>query len=103
MAAITLPKPSKPVDLDDKIRNIIAETVGIEKAAVTPKIRLREELGFEEIYFLDLVPRIESYLGQTSNHKKIKFPDWIPRHWLTVEDVTAYVNGYSELNRLYEL
>src|SRR6266700_2306202 len=58
----TMPAPAAATDraaIDEKVRHIIAESLGRDLALVTPEASLTDQLGAESLDFLDIVFKIE--------------------------------------------
>jgi len=57
-----IPAPAAPAEraaIDEKVRHIIAESLGRDVGLITPEASLTDELGAESLDFLDIVFKIE--------------------------------------------
>lgn len=85
-------------DLGEKVRGIIADVLMVPLGQVTPESRLVADLGAESIDFLDLIFRIEEFLGH-----KIPPERWsefvaqrLPDQDLTTAITTVIVREFAE-------
>jgi acyl carrier protein len=70
-----------------KVRQVMVDALGVDPEEVTPKAKLREDLGAESIDFLDIVFRLEKAF--TTDPAK---PFKIPRGELFPDDLPALMN-----------
>ena len=55
--------PELDPDVFEKVREAIAEALGLDEDEVVPEARLMDDLGAESLDFLDIVFRIERAFG----------------------------------------
>lgn len=70
--------------LFDDVRDVIAETVGCEAAAVTPEARLNEDLGADSLAAMELIMALEEKLD-------IEIDDAELDQFKTVNDLVSYL------------
>ena len=88
-------------DLEDAVRNLIADVLMVSPDIVHPESALIRDLGAESIDFVDLVFRIEDVVG-----RKIKASRWeafiaerLPRENLSCAITMAIVMEFAERER----
>jgi acyl carrier protein len=70
--------------LEIKVRNILAEQLGVDLAEVTPDARILDDLGADSLDVVEMVMSIEEAFD-------IEIPDEDVEELLTVADVERYV------------
>ena len=71
--------------ITEKVRQIIAEEVDAEDAAITPDARLQEDLGADSLTVLEVVMKIEETFG-------VEIPDEDVDQIRTVSEICEYLN-----------
>lgn len=72
-------------ELDQKVKDIIVEQLGVEAAQVVPDAKFIEDLGADSLDTVELVMAFEEEFG-------IEVPDEDAEKLQSVGDVLAYVN-----------
>ena len=70
--------------LEEKIKKIIAEQLGVEEEDITPDSSFVEDLGADSLDTVELVMRFEEEFG-------IEIPDEDAEKILTVQNVVDYI------------
>lgn len=70
----------------DKIREILADQLDIEEAAITPESLLVEDLGADSLDAIDIVMSVEDEFG-------IEVPDEIIEKIESVSDIITFVEN----------
>ena len=68
----------------DKVRNIIAEQLGVKPEEVTPEAKFIDDLGADSLDTVELVMALEEEFG-------IEIPDEEAEKLVTVGDATRYI------------
>ena len=68
----------------EKVRNIIAEQLGVKPEEVTPEAKFIEDLGADSLDTVELVMALEEEFG-------IEIPDEEAEKLVTVGDATRYI------------
>ena len=68
----------------EKVRNIIAEQLGVKPEEVTPEAKFIEDLGADSLDTVELVMALEEEFG-------IEIPDGEAEKLVTVGDATKYI------------
>ncbi len=68
----------------EKVRNIIAEQLGVKPEEVTPEAKFIEDLGADSLDTVELVMALEEEFG-------IEIPDEEAEKLVTVGDATKYI------------
>ena len=76
-----------PVDVD-KIRQIVAEQLGVDVTEVTPTASFVNDLGADSLDTVELVMALEEEFG-------IEIPDEDAEKISTVADVISYIEAHS--------
>lgn len=69
----------------EKVRNIIAEQLGVKPEEVTPEAKFIEDLGADSLDTVELVMALEEEFG-------IEIPDEEAEKLVTVGDATKYID-----------
>ena len=70
--------------IPDKVRNIIAEQLGVKPEEVTPEAKFIEDLGADSLDTVELVMALEEEFG-------IEIPDEEAEKLVTVGDAVRYI------------
>ena len=73
-------------EVQDKIKQIIVDELGVDEAEVTENARFIEDLGADSLDLVELVMRFEEEFD-------IEIPDEDAEKLRTVSDVTKYLEG----------
>jgi len=76
------------MNVDEKIKNIIIEQLGVSADEVVPEASFVDDLGADSLDLVELVMVLEEEFGQ-------EIPDEDAEKIQTVQDVTNYVKGQS--------
>lgn len=74
--------------VDEKVKKIIAEQLGIEDVKVVPEASFVEDLGADSLDTVELVMALEE-------HFETEIPDEDAQKILTVKDAIEYVNTHA--------
>ncbi|HIQ48098.1 MAG TPA: acyl carrier protein [Aquifex aeolicus] len=72
------------MSLEDRVKEIIAEQLGVEKEKITPEAKFVEDLGADSLDVVELIMAFEEEFG-------IEIPDEDAEKIQTVGDVIAYL------------
>ncbi|RUM28595.1 MAG: acyl carrier protein [Aquifex sp.] len=72
------------MSLEEKVKEIIAEQLGVEKEKITPEAKFVEDLGADSLDVVELIMAFEEEFG-------IEIPDEDAEKIQTVGDVIAYL------------
>ncbi|HIP42963.1 MAG TPA: acyl carrier protein [Aquifex aeolicus] len=72
------------MSLEEKVKEIIAEQLGVEKEKITPEAKFIEDLGADSLDVVELIMAFEEEFG-------IEIPDEDAEKMQTVGDVMAYL------------
>lgn len=75
--------------VEDKIKQIVVNQLGVEESAVTPKAKFVEDLGADSLDIVELVMAMEEAFG-------VDIPDEDAENIRTVEDACNYVKRVEE-------
>jgi acyl carrier protein len=78
-----MPKES----VEEKVRQIIVEELGVDEAEVTPNARFVDDLGADSLDTVELVMRFEEEFG-------IEIPDEEAEKILSVRDAIEYIEKH---------
>lgn len=70
--------------IEDKVRQIVVEKLGVEEGEVTPNASFVEDLGADSLDLVELVMEFESVF-------EIQIPDEDTEKIRRVQDATAYI------------
>jgi acyl carrier protein len=73
----------------DKIKQIIADELGVEESEVTPNARFIDDLGADSLDTVELVMRFEEEFG-------IEIPDEEAEKILSVNDAISYIESHRK-------
>src|SRR5271165_1928361 len=101
------PMPMTREEIYAKVQGVLVDALGVDPDEVTPKAKLREDLGAESIDFLDIVFRLEkAFTVDPAKPFKIPrgelFPDDLPNLMNDeryVKDGKITAEGLAELKR----
>ena len=99
--------PMSREEVYTKVQGVLVDALGVDAEEVTPKAKLREDLGAESIDFLDIVFRLEkAFTTDPARPFKIPrgelFPDDLPNLMNDeryVKDGTITPEGLAELKK----
>jgi len=72
------------VAVEEKVKRIIVEELGVEESAVSPEAKFIEDLGADSLDTVELVMRLEEEFG-------LEIPDDDAEKILTVRDAVQYI------------
>jgi acyl carrier protein len=72
------------VAVEEKVKRIIVEELGVEESAVSPEAKFIEDLGADSLDTVELVMRLEEEFG-------LEIPDEDAEKILTVRDAVQYI------------
>ncbi len=72
------------MSLEERVKEIIAEQLGVEKEKITPEAKFVEDLGADSLDVVELIMAFEEEFG-------IEIPDEDAEKIQTVGDVIAYL------------
>ncbi len=75
-------------DLEEKVKKIIVDQLGVDAAEVTPEASFIEDLGADSLDTVELVMALEEEFG-------IEIPDEQAEKIVTVKDAVAYIKSHS--------
>ncbi len=75
-------------NVDEKIKNIIIEQLGVSADEVVPEASFVDDLGADSLDLVELVMVLEEEFGK-------EIPDEDAEKIQTVQDVTNYIKGQS--------
>ena len=76
------------MNVDEKVKNIIIEQLGVSADEVVPEASFVDDLGADSLDLVELVMVLEEEFGK-------EIPDEDAEKIQTVQDVTNYVKGQS--------
>ena len=76
--------------IEDKVKQIIINQLGVEESSVVPNAKLVEDLGADSLDVVELIMTMESTFG-------IDIPDEEAENIRTVSDATNYVKKVEEV------
>lgn len=76
-------------NVEEKIKSIIVNQLGVEEAAVVPKAKFIEDLGADSLDIVELVMAMEEAFG-------IDIPDEEAENIRTVSDAVGFVKKMGE-------
>lgn len=75
-------------DILSRVQSIVVDTLGVEKAKVTPAARFREDLGADSLDLVELIMAFEEeFGGEISDEDAQKIT--------TVGDAVAYIEAHQ--------
>ena len=74
--------------IEDRVKKIITEQLGVEEAKVVPEASFVEDLGADSLDTVELVMALEE-------HFEVEIPDEDAQKILTVKDAFEYVTARS--------
>ncbi len=83
-------------DIFAKIKEILADAMGVDETDVTPEATLRGDLGAESIDFLDIVFRLEQAFGIKIQQGEL-FPDSLAQDPDFVQDGKVTARGVAAI------
>ena len=75
--------------IEQKIREILSEKLGVELNKIAPETRLAEDLGLDSFGAVELMFELEEAFG-------LKIPDSDIDHVRSVKDIVVYVTAWRE-------
>jgi len=76
--------------VEEKLKQIVVNQLGVEEAAVVPKAKFIEDLGADSLDIVELVMAMEETFG-------VDIPDEDAENIRTVEDACNYVKRMEEM------
>jgi len=93
-------------EIYDKVKGVLVDALGVDEEEVTPKARLRADLGAESIDFLDIVFRLEKAFTDPTNKLVIPRGELFPEDLQTMQNDPKFVSdgkitpdGLAELKK----
>ena len=93
-------------EIYSKVQGVLVDALGVDEEEVTPKARLRADLGAESIDFLDIVFRLEKAFTDPSNKLVIPRGELFPEDLQTMQNDPKFVSdgkitpdGLAELKK----
>jgi len=74
--------------LEEKVKKIIVDQLGVDAAEVTPEASFIEDLGADSLDTVELVMALEEEFG-------IEIPDEEAEKIMTVKDAVEYIRAHS--------
>jgi acyl carrier protein len=74
--------------VEDRVKKIIAEQLGVEGEEVTPEAKFVEDLGADSLDIVELVMALEEEFG-------IEIPDEDAEKIVTVKDAFEYIKSHA--------
>ncbi len=74
--------------IEDRLTDLLAEHLGVDREKVTPDADLIEDLGADSLDLVEIVMAIEEEF-------RIEIPDAEAEKLLTVADATAYIKEHT--------
>jgi len=75
--------------LDEKVKKIIVDQLGVDEAEVTPEAKFIDDLGADSLDTVELVMALEEEFG-------IEIPDEDAEKISTVQDAIAYIREHKK-------
>ena len=75
-------------ELEEKVKKIIVDQLGVDAAEVTPEASFIEDLGADSLDTVELVMALEEEFG-------IEIPDEEAEKIMTVKDAVEYIKAHS--------
>ena len=75
--------------IEEKIKQIIADELGVEESEVTPNAQFIDDLGADSLDTVELVMRFEEEFG-------IEIPDEAAEKILSVRDAISYIEAHRK-------
>ncbi|HSD52160.1 MAG TPA: acyl carrier protein [Candidatus Methylomirabilis sp.] len=75
--------------LDEKVKKIIADQLGVDEAEVTPEAKFIDDLGADSLDTVELVMALEEEFG-------IEIPDEDAEKIATVRDAINYIHEHKK-------
>ena len=76
-------------DVEEKVKKIIVDQLGVEEAEVTPDAKFIDDLGADSLDTVELVMALEEEFG-------IEIPDEDAEKIATVKDASAYIQEHKK-------
>ena len=77
------------MSVEDKVKSIIAEQLGVEASEVTKKASFTDDLGADSLDIVELVMAFEEEFG-------IEIPDEDAEGIVTVDNAVSYINKTAD-------
>ncbi len=75
--------------LEEKVKKIIIDQLGVDEAEVTPEAKFIDDLGADSLDTVELVMALEEEFG-------IEIPDEEAEKIATVQDAISYIRGHKK-------
>ncbi len=75
--------------LDEKVKKIIVDQLGVDEGEVTPEAKFIDDLGADSLDTVELVMALEEEFG-------IEIPDEEAEKIVTVKDAIAYIKEHKK-------
>lgn len=79
-------------EITEKVKQVIAEQLGVEEAEVTPSASFVDDLGADSLDTVELVMALEE-------HFDIEIPDDAAEKIRTVQDAIDYIDKHSKVSK----
>ena len=76
------------IGVEEKVKKIIVDQLGVDAAEVTPEASFIEDLGADSLDTVELVMALEEEFG-------IEIPDEEAEKLMTVKDAIGYIKAHS--------
>lgn len=76
------------VEIEEKVKKIIVDQLGVDAAEVTPEASFVEDLGADSLDTVELVMALEEEFG-------IEIPDEEAEKIVTVKDAIEHIKGHA--------
>jgi acyl carrier protein len=76
-------------ELETRLKNIIAEQLGVDQAAIVPSASFTDDLGADSLDLVELIMSLEEEFG-------VEIPDEDAEKILKVGDALEYLAAHSE-------
>lgn len=77
------------MSIEDRVKQIIVEELGVDEAEVTANARFIDDLGADSLDTVELVMRFEEEFG-------LEIPDEDAEKITSVRDAVAYIESHSQ-------
>lgn len=77
------------MSIEDRVKQIIVEELGVDEAEVTANARFIDDLGADSLDIVELVMRFEEEFG-------LEIPDEDAEKITSVRDAVAYIESHSQ-------
>jgi acyl carrier protein len=78
---------AETMSVEDKLKRIVAEKLGVDPAEVMPAARFIDDLGADSLDLVELIMSLEEEFD-------LEIPDEEAEKLVTVQDAIAYINSH---------